>query len=715
MYLKEIKIEGFKSFSKKSSLTFEDSITAIVGPNGSGKSNVTEAFRFVLGEQSIKTLRGKKGEDLIFNGGAGVSKASRAKVEIVFDNKNKKIDSSYDEIIISRTVFKDGTNEYGINGTQVKHRDILEFLSKANIGSTGHNIISQGEADKILNANGESRKEMIEDSLGLKVFQFRKKETIRKLEKTKENLKESDIRLREINPHLKYLEKQIEKYNRVRDLKNELKEMYATYISQEIFYIKTYKDKFQKEFDDKLIVLKKIDGEIEVEKNKNKPTDTIRKLNIDLEDTRKKSKEIAYSKNEINKKIALLTGEINALESISSLDNNSAIDKIELSEVFNEYSDLYDAGGDYKQILGDLLKRINSLLNIDNNQKIENSRVKTLKKEIEELQTELNGLDEKGKVNEITQKELENKQEDLLKNIDSSDKNILELMTKKNEIDKRVGELEYKLKTIGDDEIRLKQELDEGFALLGNDINLYKEKKVENVNEERYKQKERQKKLERTKISIETIGTNTDEDVINEYEELKEKVGFLNKEKEDLLQSIKNCEDMIEELDKEVETKFKKGIALISKEFDNFFKILFGGGTASVNQYTKKIEKADVQTQVSGVDIKLSLPRKKIHSMEQLSGGERALISIALLFAITQITPPPFLILDETDAALDESNSKRYGDMIERLSKNSQLILVTHNRETMYRATTLYGITMNSIGVSNVLSIKFEEAVAVAK
>ena len=116
-----------------------------------------------------------------------------------------------------------------------------------------------------------------------------------------------------------------------------------------------------------------------------------------------------------------------------------------------------------------------------------------------------------------------------------------------------------------------------------------------------------------------------------------------------------------------------------------------------------------------GLDVNISLPRKKIKGLAMLSGGERALTSIALLFAISQVNPPPFIILDETDAALDEANSKKYGDMIESLSKESQLILITHNRETMSHAGVLYGITMGADGASRLLSIAFEEAVAVAK
>ena len=116
-----------------------------------------------------------------------------------------------------------------------------------------------------------------------------------------------------------------------------------------------------------------------------------------------------------------------------------------------------------------------------------------------------------------------------------------------------------------------------------------------------------------------------------------------------------------------------------------------------------------------GLEVNVSLPRKKVKGLMMLSGGERALTSIALLFAISQVNPPPFIILDETDAALDEANSKKYGDMIESLSLHSQLILITHNRETMSRAGVIYGVTMSGDGASKLLSIAFDDAVKVAK
>ena len=200
MYLKSLEISGFKSFAKKSSLDFKSAVTAIVGPNGSGKSNVAEAFRFVLGEQSIKSMRGKKGEDLIWNGSEEQPRANRALVKAIFDNKKKIFNLDFDEVSIERVVNRDGVNEYSINGTQVRLKDVLELLAGAHVGASGHHIISQGEADRILTSSIKERRSMIEDALGLKVYQYKRVESERKLEKTFENISQVESLRREIAP-----------------------------------------------------------------------------------------------------------------------------------------------------------------------------------------------------------------------------------------------------------------------------------------------------------------------------------------------------------------------------------------------------------------------------------------------------------------------------------------------------------------------------------
>ncbi len=230
--LKSLEISGFKSFAKKTELNFKSPITAIVGPNGSGKSNVAEAFRFCLGEQSIKSMRGKRGEDLIWNGSTEVSRSNRASVKIVLDNSKNLFGLDFEEVIIERVVNRDGGNEYYLNGSLVRLKDIIELLSQAHIGASGHHIISQGEADRILSANIKERREMIEDALGLKIYQYKREESERKLLKTEENIKQVESLRREIAPHIKFLKKQVEKAEKAEDLRVKLCNFYRQYLKK---------------------------------------------------------------------------------------------------------------------------------------------------------------------------------------------------------------------------------------------------------------------------------------------------------------------------------------------------------------------------------------------------------------------------------------------------------------------------------------------------
>ena len=224
------------------------------------------------------------------------------------------------------------------------------------------------------------------------------------------------------------------------------------------------------------------------------------------------------------------------------------------------------------------------------------------------------------------------------------------------------------------------------------------------------------------------MGGGSGEDILREYQESVERDEFLARELEDLGKSAESLHALCRELEDTLGVQFKEGILKINKQFGEFFTLMFGGGTASLNvSYEKKKKRVESDEDIpegpseedeeaeEGIDVVISLPHKKIRGLQMLSGGERALTSIALIFAVSQVNPPPFLVLDETDAALDEANSKKYGDMVATLAKYSQLIVITHNRETMSRAGIIYGVTMGSDAISKLLSIKFDEAVQLAK
>ncbi|MFZ4388072.1 MAG: hypothetical protein ACOYOI_07910, partial [Chthoniobacterales bacterium] len=249
------------------------------------------------------------------------------------------------------------------------------------------------------------------------------------------------------------------------------------------------------------------------------------------------------------------------------------------------------------------------------------------------------------------------------------------------------------------------------------------------LSQTRDEQNENRRKLERMKIKVEEMGVGSGEEVVKEFQEVEDRDRFLVNEIADLEKSSASLNEIILDLETKIDTKFKEGIQKINSEFQKFFELMFGGGNASLQVVKAEVRKkrdTDLGLDVDdenfeipeeaeeGIDINISLPKKKIRGLMMLSGGERALTSIALLFAISQVNPPPFIILDETDAALDESNSRKYSDMVENLSKYSQLILITHNRETMSRAGILYGVTMIN-GLSQLLSIAFDEGIQWAK
>ena len=188
MYLKAIEVQGFKSFAHKIVFQFQSGITGIVGPNGSGKSNVADAVRWVLGEQSAKQLRSSNMQDVIFSGTENRKPQGFAHVAITFDNSDHTLQIEYDEVTVSRRVYRSGESEYRINSSICRLKDIQELFYDTGIGKEGYSIIGQGQIDKILNGKPEERRELFDEAAGIVKFKKRKAIAVKKLESEKQNL-----------------------------------------------------------------------------------------------------------------------------------------------------------------------------------------------------------------------------------------------------------------------------------------------------------------------------------------------------------------------------------------------------------------------------------------------------------------------------------------------------------------------------------------------
>jgi len=355
-----------------------------------------------------------------------------------------------------------------------------------------------------------------------------------------------------------------------------------------------------------------------------------------------------------------------------------------------------------------------------------------LREKKNELENSLKKIDGEEAVKTLEYNELRQKIEREKDSNRDAEKNVFRIIARQNELRGVLNGIKTREDKLFVEDESFKRELQEAYIFVGREAVDYKELLISE--EDRAVQHDRIKSIEKIKIRIEDSGAGNSSDIMKEYKEVEDRDSFLAKELSDLEISKVSLHNLIADLDARIDVEFKEGILKINAQFQEFFSLMFGGGTASLNVVREKKRKKRPDTDLpteddeelmrekeedeegdEGIEINVNLPRKKVKGLMMLSGGERALTSIALLFAVSQVNPPPFIILDETDAALDEANSRKYGDMIANLSKYSQLILITHNRETMSRAGVLYGVTMGADGASKLLSIQFEEAVKVAK
>jgi len=736
MRLHSLELTGFKSFSKKTNLEFEHPVVSIVGPNGSGKSNVVEAFRFVLGEQSMKSMRGKAGADLIFKGSKMLPKGSKAVATIYFNNQDKvfklvneegvEMNLNYDVISISREVYPDGLNKYILNGSEVRLKDINNLLASVNIGASGHHIISQGEADRVLNSNPKDLREIMEDALGLKVYQYKIKETTRKLERADLNMKEVSMLRRENAPHLNFLRRQVEKLEKAKEMQAELALLYRKYLKKENAYLESEKSGLASEKETLKRELEAISKKISETSGDSQGSKKIENLRA-LE---QKINQIRSVKGELERSLGRIEGMIEMEE--RRQEEKSEIIEISQSEIQTIVTDInasIDEAIKQENIIEirPILEKIKGILGrFSQKKESRTSDIENLKKNQQDIAEKMKVIEssERGVAEEIerVKKDIEHEAE-VLRDMERERFNH---KVKHQELTSALEVVHIKEENLRSRTEAFETEIKEGVALIGAEILQYKNFEVEESVEPTEEQK---RKIDRIKIKLEDAGLGNSTELLKEYNEVSERDQFLAKELEDLAKSIETLTQLMVELKNKIDTEFNEGVKKINKEFKEFFQIMFGGGDASLSivieekrkkkdldqdegeQIIEEEEKAPEQ----GLEINISLPHKKVKELQALSGGERSLTSIALLFAMSQVNPPPFLILDETDAALDESNSRKFGDMIERLSKHSQLIVVTHNRESMSRAGILYGVTIGSDGGSKLLSVKFEEAVAIAK
>lgn len=758
MYLKKLEINGFKSFANKTALDFlpdcdvsnggKCGITAIVGPNGSGKSNVADAIRWAIGEQSLKNLRGKKSEDVIFAGTDKKARLGTASVTLYFDNSDKRIPIEFAEVSITRKIYRSGESEYLINGAKVRLLDIVDLLAKAGIGKDSYCVITQGMSDAVLSASPLERRSIFEDAAGVKQYQIEKERALRKLESTRENLVRVDSLLLEIEPHLKNLRRQAEKASQGKDIGEKLRaKQFLLYsflwsnFQKERGTLLEERDQTQKQVFDLEVETNTLAREVTeasaLMEDQSKEDEVNRALNAlrDEANTLLRDRSIVDGKIEIEKEKQKIEEVIRvipvdlvyvqkALEEIR-IEQQALIERLIGAEKLEDLQDIREFAETIKQKLHDL------------HQKAGEGSVK--EKKIIELPDEEKKASD-GRLSAFLQeKEAFNKKLEAIQISIQDTEQRVSTMREASRVgretffskEKEWREKEYKLTHLKDGLNEIKVRLARVEVREEDLVSLVKGELSLPVDELRYdgtavEREKLEREISRLKVEVEHIGT-IDPLVVEEYEETDKRFTFLSRESADLKQASESLRTVIKEMEQKIDKEFHDAFKEIKKKFADYFKIIFGGGKAEIEMVKIKrrvrdlasgddvsdesdaLEDGEEEDNEIGIEIFACPPGKKITSLAMLSGGERSLTSLALLFAIISHNPPPFAVLDEVEAALDEANSRRFGLMLRELSSHTQFVAITHNRETMSQAGLLYGVTMGHDGVSQLLSIRLDQ------
>lgn len=756
MYLKKLELNGFKSFATKTALDFlpdcdiagggKCGITAIVGPNGSGKSNVADAIRWAIGEQSSKNLRGKKSEDVIFAGTEDKARLGTASVTLYFDNTDKRIPIEFSEVAITRKVHRNGEGEYLINGSRVRLLDVVDLLAKAGVGKDSYCVITQGMSDAVLNATPLERRAIFEDAAGVKQYQIEKERALRKLESTRENLARVDSLTIEIEPHLKNLRRQAEKASQAKDIalklrsKQELLYSYLWHafseergslvsrrrdIEEAITKLEEETVRLEERSKRAAAAMETNDREevieTEIGKLREELNAVIRETSI-LEGRREAEVEKQKEREEVEIIPVDLPFVQARLEEISGLQAE-LIDKLTHVEKLEDLQDIREFANVVRQRVADLRAQAGEgNVKMKKIMAISDAEREAVAARMAEIESELARLRESARMAEakVTEKSAEltavreagraEREAYFQAEKEFREKEHL-LQRKKDELnDLKVGLARVEVRE-EDLTALVREELSVAPETLQYDGTPVERERLE-------------REVARLKVEVEHVGT-IDPLIVDEFQETEKRFTFLSTESEDLKKAAESLKEVIKEMDHKIDAAFKDAFKEIDKRFAEYFKIIFGGGKASLEIVKVKLRKSaeegvededelgDVEATPEayevGIEIAACPPGKRIHNLSMLSGGERSLTSLALLFAIISHNPPPFAVLDEVEAALDEANSRRFSKMLAELSEHTQFIAITHNRETMAQAGLLYGVTMAKDGVSKLLSVRLDQ------
>ncbi len=758
MHLSSITIKGFKSFPERTRLVFSPGVSVIVGPNGCGKSNITDAVLWALGEQSPLAVRGQSMQDMIFAGGEGESPRRYAEVEVVLDNADGA-GGDFSEISIRRRLDRNGEGEYRLNGARCRLVDVIEALADANLGREMHSVISQGRVDEIVHSKPRDRRLLVEEAAGLGKHRKRRRRVQLKLERTQDNLDRALDVEREARSRLRPLKRQAQAADIHARLEREAAELRARIVAADLGAhleeldgaerIAAEAREARQRVEADLAVLNGRRREIEerlAERDRDRTTAWGRltalraaheRLSVHAEALSGRRAELAAELERQRAALGGLAEEADSggeergdpvgsgLERIgSALDDASA----SLARARAAPSGA-DRAADIARVreaserAAGAARRVEALLGRGRQGSIEDrlAGAGELLGRLESLLAAVIGVrDAVGERSaEIERAMLADRDaDDVAAQLRACSREEAELQAKLLASGDSVTEAEVKAAHLRDRRDELRAELDALAGRLGRDLAPPHEA-LDGADRE-----EIERKLERLARRRGALGP-VNPLAEREYAEALEHVGQLEEQRRDLEAALAELQGLIADTDRRIRSAFEETLEATQRNFEELIEHLFPGGRGRlrlVKEAGPRLVLGGEEDGVGGpeqragdpaaaesgadegVEIEVTPAGKATRRLSLLSGGEKALVALAFVFAVFLARPSPFYILDEVEAALDDANIDRFLQLVRRFADRAQFVIVTHQKRTMDAADVLYGVSMGKGGVTKVIS-----------
>ncbi|HTU14701.1 MAG TPA: AAA family ATPase [Solirubrobacterales bacterium] len=764
MYLRSVTMKGFKSFPEKTELKFDPGVSVIVGPNGSGKSNITDAVLWALGEQSPGAIRGTSMQDVISVGGKDVGARSSAEVEVVIDNSEGKIDTELSEIAITRRLDRNGDGEYRLNGARCRLVDIVEILSDANLGKEMHSVISQGRVDSIVHSKPRERRQLIEEAAGLGKYRKRRRRSELKLNATRDNLDRALDVEREARRALRPLKQQANSAEIGARIEREELGLRAKLVAEELRFgedrleaareaarqARGLREGLEKEsaaVSERRSAAEERFAERDRERTAiwgllNSLRSGQEKISIGTSAVVERGRILERRLENLRLELAPLTLDVGSsgsaserakalVEELSEVDAGlaTAAEGLRQARADGREADRLDALGHVHKGAERAVRharRAEGLLGERHRERLAErmEAVEALIALVEEVRgaAEATGQAVRDRIGRAERTVIgdQGDADEIAAELKRCSDQEVEIQAKLRAVAEQVTKAEVEAAHLGDRRKEAAGELSRIADKLGEEI----AEADEPLSDEEREQIDR--RLTNLRLRRERLGP-VNPLAQREYEEAMEYVEQLVSQREDTERGMRELEGVIRDIDAEIKRSFDETFAATAQNFEEMIAQLFPNGSGRLRSVdlrpapeaksevegeddTEAESSADAEAEEDdiasdfGVELEVTPEGKRMRQMSLLSGGEKAMTALAFVFAVFLARPCPFYILDEVEAALDDTNINRFLELVRQFSDRTQFVIVTHQKLTMDAADVLYGVSMGGDGVTKVIS-----------